>query len=98
MNSIEDGDEAVICFVMRSRASWNMLVPLDNSSFGVQILADVNVALYVALERCVAIPVEEADMTPGHLQRTPAGRRRGHMPHRRCRTLARNGSHVSSAL
>ena len=49
---IVDGADAVI-----SSVSWNLFVPLDNTSFGVQFLADVNVALYVALERCVADPV-----------------------------------------
>ena len=47
--------DAVISFVMRSIATWKMLV-LDNTSFGVQSLADVNVALYVALETCGATP------------------------------------------
>ena len=36
---------AVISLVMRSKASWNMFVPLHNTSFGVHFLADVNVAL-----------------------------------------------------
>ena len=49
---IVDGADAVISFVMHSKASWNLFVPLENTSFGVQSLADVNVALYVALERC----------------------------------------------
>ena len=62
------GPDAVISFVMRSKGTWKMLV-LDNTSFGVQFLADVNVTLYVAMETCVAIPDEEAkmsmsDMTP----------------------------------
>ena len=77
---IVDGDEPVISFVMRSRASWNVFVPLDNTTFGVQFLAGVGVALYIALERCVALPVEEAKMSMSDM--TP-GRRRGHMPHRR---------------
>ena len=47
-----DGADAVISFGMRSKASWNMFV-LDNTSIGVQFLAEGNVALCVALERCV---------------------------------------------
>ena len=52
-----DGADAVISFVMRSKASWNLFVPLHSTSFGVQLIADVNVALYVALESCAADPV-----------------------------------------
>ena len=52
-----------------------MLV-LDNTSFGVQLLTDVNVALYVALETCGALPLEEAkmsmpDVTPGQSTSNP---------------------------
>ena len=36
-----------------------MFVPLDSTSFGVQILVDVNVENYVALERCLPDETEE---------------------------------------
>ena len=55
---IVGGAEAVISFVMRSRVSWNVFVPLDNTSFGVQFFAYASVALNIALERCHADPAK----------------------------------------
>ena len=33
---IVDGAVKVVSFVMRSKAPWNIFVPLDNTTFGVQ--------------------------------------------------------------
>ena len=41
---IVDGAVTVVSFVMRSKAPWNIFVPLESTSFGVQFLADVSVA------------------------------------------------------
>ena len=53
---IVDGAVTVVSYVMRSKAPWNIFVPLDNTTFGVQFLADASVALYIALEKCFADP------------------------------------------
>ena len=56
LNFIVDGAVTVVSFVMRSKAPWNKFVPLDNTTFGVQFLADATDALYIALERCFEDP------------------------------------------
>ena len=51
---IVDGTVKIVSFVMRSKTPWNIFVPLDNPTFGVQFLAGASVALYIALERYFA--------------------------------------------
>ena len=46
-----DGDYAVNSFAMLFKIPWTMFVPHDNTTLVYKIFADVDVALYVALER-----------------------------------------------
>ena len=49
LDLIVDGTSAVNSFVIRSTPPWNMFVPLESTSWRT-ILAQINVALHVALE------------------------------------------------
>ena len=79
---IVDGAEPVIPFVMRSRASWIVFVPLDNTSIGVQFLAAPR-ELFLALKL----------VTLRHWSsHQPSGWEGGHLCRLRCSTtLLRNG-------
>ena len=52
LNFIVDGDNAVKSMSCSQKIPWNMVVPLI-ARHGVHFIADVNVALHVALERSV---------------------------------------------
>ena len=76
---IVDGADAVISFVMRSKACWNMFVPLDNTSLGVQFLADK-----------AARPGPRRPRPPlSQLGRPRCGRRSKPSSHSRARNLTR---------